>query len=134
MDSILYLLVAGAFCGIFGGVIYVLAKKENAKDEERVKSLTKEQVDTLTNTPYQAIDGLPNAALVHGLILEIPKVTNSKAELVVMYYNEYYPNFRGQISHADVNVKIKEFTEHNLKVGDYVKMLLNEDKSPKIKF
>ena len=82
MDYILYLLVAVVVCGIFGGVVYVLAKKENAKDEERVKSLTKEQVDTLTNTPYQAVSGLPNAALVHGLILEIPKVTSSKAELV----------------------------------------------------
>lgn len=134
MDYILYLLVAGVVCGVFGGVIYVLAKKDSAKDEERVKNLTKEQVETLTNTPYQAVDGLPNAVLVHGLILEIPKVTNSKAELVIMYYNEYYPNFRGQIVHMDVNVKMKEFTEHNLKVGDYVKVLLNEDKSPKVKF
>ena len=71
MDYIVYLLAAVVVCGIFGGVVYVLAKKENAKDEERVKSLTKEQVDTLTNTPYQAVSGLPNAALVHGLILEI---------------------------------------------------------------
>ena len=42
-------------------------------------------------------------------------------------------NGRG-ISHADINVSMKEFNEHNLKVGDYVKILFNEDKFPKLYF
>lgn len=133
MEYLLYLLVAVVVCGVFGGVIYVLAQKDRAKDEERISNLTEEQKRAILTTPYLGVQGLPNAVLAHGLIYEIPKMTNRKAELVVMYNNEYYPNVRG-ISHADINVSMKEFNEHNLKVGDYVKILLNEDKFPKLYF
>lgn len=133
MEYLLYLLVAVVVCGGFGGVIYVLAQKDKQKDEERISNLTEEQKQTLLTTPYLGVQGLPNAVLAHGLICEIPKITNRKASLVILYNNEYYPNGRG-ISHADINVSIKEYNEHNLKTGDYVKILLNEDKFPKVIF
>lgn len=133
MEEILYTLIGVVVCAIFGGVIYILAKKDKAKDEERISNLTEEQKKAILTTPYLGVQGLPNAVLAHGLIYEIPKMTNRKAALVVMFNNEYYPNGNG-ISHADINVSMKEFNEHNLKVGDYVKILLNEDKFPKLYF
>jgi hypothetical protein len=133
MEEILYTLVGVVVCAILGGVVYVLAKNDKKKDEERISNMTEEQKREILTTPYLGVSGLPNAVLAHGLIYEIPKMTNRKAELVVMFNNEYFPNGNG-ISHADINVSIKEFNEHNLKVGDYVKILLNEDKFPKLYF
>lgn len=134
LDSIIYLLAAVIICGIFGGVIYLLAKKDRQNDEQRVQALTNEQKQRLISTPYQHAVGTKNGVLVQGLIYEIPKTTNSKAELVVMFYNEYYPNFQGQIIHADVNMAINEFQQYNLRVGSYVTLMLNEDKPAKIVF
>ena len=134
IDYIIYLLAAVVICGIFGGVIYFLAKKDRQNDEERVKALTPQQKEILISTSYEQAVGLKNGVLVQGLIYEIPKTTSRKAELVVMFYNQYYPNFRGEIIHADVNVPIQEFQRYNLKVGDYVKLLLNEDKPAKVVF
>ena len=134
IDYIIYLLAAVVICGILGGVIYFLAKKDRQNDEERVRTLTPQQKEILISTSYEQAVGLTNGVLVQGLIYEIPKTTNRKAELVVMFYNQYYPNFRGEIIHADVNVPIQEFQRYNLKAGDYVKLLLNEDKPAKVVF
>ena len=134
IDYIIYLLAAVVICGILGGVIYFLAKKDRQNDEERVRTLTPQQKEILISTSYEQAVGLTNGVLVQGLIFEIPKTTSRKAELVVMFYNQYYPNFRGEIIHADVNVPIQEFQRYNLKVGDYVKLLLNEDKPAKVVF
>ena len=133
MEYILYLLGGVGICAIFGGVIYVLTKKDEINDEERISNLTEEQKKILIETPYLEVVAMPNAALVHGLIYEIPKVTKTKASLVIMYNNQYYPNMRG-LSHADINVPIEAFKEYDLKVGDYVNILLNEDKHPKVVF
>ena len=125
-------LFGGLVCAVFGVIVYNLAKKDKSRDEERVKSLTEEQKRILTETPYMSVEKLPNAALVQGLIYEIPKKTSHKAELVVLYYNQYFPNFRGEIIHLDLNMPLKTLEQQNLKAGDFVKVILNEDKTPKI--
>ena len=48
-----YLLAGIVVCGIFGGIIYILAKKEQSDLEEKLNTLTQEQKDVLINTPYQ---------------------------------------------------------------------------------
>ncbi len=122
-----------AVVGVFAAVVYYLAKKDGEKDEERISNLTEEQKKILLETPYLEAPGFPNGVLAHGLIYEIPKMTGSKVELVVMLNARYYPNSKG-LAHADIKMSLKEFQRQGLKVGDYVKVLLNEDKSPKIVF
>jgi hypothetical protein len=122
-----------AVVGVFAAVVYYLAKKDGQKDEERIRNLTEEQKKILLETPYLEAPGFPNGVLAHGLIYEIPKMTGSKVELVVMLNARYYPNSKG-LAHADIKMSLKEFQRQGLKVGDYVKVLLNEDKSPKIVF
>jgi hypothetical protein len=60
-------------------------------------------------------------------------MTGSKVELVVMLNARYYPNSKG-LAHADIKMSLKVFQRQRLKEGDYAKVLLNEDKSPKIVF
>ena len=73
-----------AVVGVFAAVVYYLAKKDGQKDEERISNLTEEQKKILLETPYLEAPGFPNGVLAHGLIYEIPKMTGSKVELVVM--------------------------------------------------
>lgn len=118
----------------FIGVVFALAKKQNMKDEDRVNTLTDEQKRILTTTPYELVENLPHAAKVIGLIHEIPKVTNSKVKLVIMYYNMYFPNMMQKILSVNINIPYSVYLEHNLKPGDYVKIIFNEDNAPKIVF
>jgi len=125
------ILIGVVLIGIFIPIMCVLAKKSNEKTKERVMSLTEDQKECLTNTPYQSADNMPKAVVVHGLIHEVTNKTNSNVSLAVMYYNRYYPNYRDQITHLDVKMPLKTFEDNNLKAGDYIKVLLNEDKTPK---
>lgn len=134
LDYLVGLLLAVIVCVGLGVIVYFISNKDKANTQERVNSLTEEQKRILTTTPYELVENLPHAAKVQGLIHEIPNVTNSKAKLVVLYYNMYFPNMMKQILSVNISVPYDVFTQYNLKPGDYVKIILNEDKTPKIVF
>lgn len=129
-----YLLAGIVVCGIFGGIIYILAKKEQSDLEEKLNTLTQEQKDVLIDTPYQEALDCPNGVIVCGMIYEMKEKSTGSFSLYVLYYNTYFPNFREQICNMSINVSAKMVGEHNLKSGDYINVLLNEDKNPKIVF
>lgn len=120
-------------CVIFyGGIIYVLGKRAQKDFEEKLKNVTQEQKDILINTQYQVALNCPNGVIVCGMIYEMKKKLLGGFSLYVIYYNTYFPNFKKQISYMNVSVSAKIAEENNLKNGDFIKILLNEDKSPKI--
>lgn len=124
--------IVGAVVGAFAGVVLYLAKKQRKKDAERIAAMTDEQKQTLIETPDVPAQGMLNAAVAQGLIWEVKRKGASKVSLVVMIYNTYYPNFREQFQSVDVNVKADVFDNMGLKEGDYVKVLLNQDKLPEL--
>ncbi|WP_124098765.1 hypothetical protein [Ruminococcus sp. Marseille-P6503] len=127
-------IVAGIIVGAFIGVSFYIAKKDVKKDAERAASMTDYQKQTLIETPDVPAQGLLNAAVTQGIIYEVKRKGTSDVSLIVMFYNRYYPNLKNQFQHADICMKAEEFGAHCLKEGDYVKLLLNEHKSPKLVF
>ena len=121
VDKMLGLLIGVIVCAIFGGIIYVLAKKHNELTKELINGLTDEQKEKLMNT------SLENNVLTKGLIAVEPKVGNSKTQLKVLVYNMYYPNCMKEFILADVSISTKQHNEYNLKQGDYITISLDEN-------
>lgn len=128
------LLIGIIICAIFGVVVYIWSKKDQADLEENLKNLTQEQKEKLINTPYQEAPDCPNGAIVCGMIYEMKKKKTGGFSLYTMYYNTYFPNFKNQIIYMDISISANIAEEHNLKNGDFIKVLVNEDKKPKIIF
>lgn len=129
-----YLFVAVIVCFIFGVIVYVLSQKSRNKFEEVLKTIPDEKKAVLINTPYEPVPDLPNGVIVMALIYEMKQKSNGGLSLNAMFYNTYYPNFREQLMDMNVTVSAKEAKGHELKNYDFIKVLLNEDKNPKIVF
>lgn len=121
LDKMLGLLIGVVVCAIFGGVIYVLAKKHNELKEALISGLTDEQKEVLINASME------NNVLTKGLIAVEPKVGNSKTQLKVLIYNMYYPNSMKEFNLADISVPTQKYNELNLKQGDYIIVSLDEN-------
>lgn len=124
VDKLLGYGLAIIACTIFGFIVFKIAKKEKAKNEERVKSLTEEQKQFLINAPVTQLSNLGEGVIVKGLLYEVI-LKGQKAKLVVLFYNTYFPNSLYSISWADITIPAKELQEHELVQGDYVNMEIN---------
>ena len=114
-------------CAILGFIIYIIAKKESAKNEERVKTLTEEQKQTLINAPVTPFSNYGGGVIVKALLYEINTKSQSKAKIVVLYYNTYYPNSLYKIQWMDITIPAKTLEEHQLRQGDYVNMKIDQN-------
>ncbi len=123
--KLLYLLVGLVICAIFAVIVYFLAKKGNAKNDERVKKLTEEQKNLMINTPMEEVNDKNGSVIVKGFVSEIPKRGNKKSSLVVLYYNTYFPNGLNEFQWADLSASNEELDKHQIKEGSFVKLMLN---------
>lgn len=120
-NKLLGTLIGGIICAIFGYVIYILAKKQKAQTAEMVSALTDDQKEELMNA------SMDNCSLTKGFIAAEPKVGSMKTQLKVLVYNMYYPNSMKEYILADISISTKQYNEHNLKQGDYIKVSLDEN-------
>ena len=63
--------------------------------------------------------------IAKGLLYEITLKGKSKANLVVLFYNTYYPNALNQIHWADISIPIKTLEDHQLNQEDYVNIKID---------
>ncbi|WP_028505597.1 hypothetical protein [Ruminococcus sp. FC2018] len=124
--------IVGAIVGAFIGVVFVLAKKQNANDEAIAAALPEEVKNYLMQTPMQPVDGVPDGAAVVGYIYNVRKQNASNVWFTIMYYNQYFPNLRDKIISADIKTSIAEAQAHNLGPNMYVWILFNQDKTPQL--
>lgn len=114
-------------CALLGLVVYIIAKKESAKNEERIKTLTEEQKQTLINAPVTPFSNYGGGVIVKGLLYEINLKSKSNAKIVVLFYNTYFPNSLYKIQWADITIPKQTLEEHQLRQGDYVNMKIDPD-------
>lgn len=126
--------IVGGIIGFLVGTVFVMAKKQNHNDEMIVEEMPEDVKNTLMTEPMHEVEGIPNAAAVLGWIHQVRKQNEKNAWLTVMYYNQYFPTLRDMIISADVKIPIEQLKDHDLKAGDYVTMLFDQDKAVKLIF
>ncbi len=126
--------IVGAIVGAFIGVVFYLAKKQNANDEQMAASLGEDIKSYLMNTPMRPVEGLPNGAAVAGYVYNVNKQNQQYVWLTVLYYNQYFPNMRDKIISCDVKVSIADAQAHGVAPNSAVTVLFNEDKRPQLIF
>ena len=126
--------IVGAIVGAFIGVVFYLAKKQNANDEQMAASLGEDIKSYLMNTPMRPVEGLPNGAAVAGYVYNVNKQNQQFVWFTVLYYNQYFPNMRDKIISCDVKVSIADAQAHGVAPNSAVTVLFNEDKRPQLIF
>jgi len=126
--------IVGAIVGAFIGVVFYLAKKQNANDEQMAASLGEDIKSYLMNTPMRPVEGLPNGAAVAGYVYNVNKQNQQYVWFTVLYYNQYFPNLRDKIISCDVKVSIADAQAHGVAPNRAVTVLFNEDKRPQLIF
>lgn len=126
--------IVGAIVGAFIGVVFYLAKKQNANDEQMAASLGDDIKNYLMNTPMRPVDGIPNGAAVAGYVYNVRKQNQQYVWFTVMYYNQYFPSLRDKIISCDVKVSIADAQAHGVAPNSAVTLLFNEDKTPQLIF
>lgn len=126
--------IVGAIVGAFIGVVFYLAKKQNANDEQMAASLGEDIKSYLMNTPMRPVEGLPNGAAVAGYVYNVNKQNQKYVWFTVLYYNQYFPNLRDKIISCDVKVSIADAQAHGVAPNSAVTVLFNEDKRPQLIF
>lgn len=126
--------IVGAIVGAFIGVVFYLAKKQNANDEQMAASLGDDIRNYLMNTPMRPVDGIPNGAAVAGYVYNVRKQNQQYVWFTVMYYNQYFPSLRDKIISCDVKVSIADAQAHGVAPNSAVTLLFNEDKTPQLIF
>lgn len=125
-DRIIGMLVGVVVCAIFGAFIYVLGKKGEAKLEESMKTLSEDVKAALVNAPITASDKKRNAVVQTGYVHEI-QGDGQKVNLVVIYFNRYYPNSMNEFSYGEFKVARKVLEENGIQEGSFVKLQLDEN-------
>ena len=126
--------IVGAIVGAFIGVVFYLAKKQNANDEQMAASLGDDIKNYLMNTPMRPVDGIPNGAAVAGYVYNVNKQNQQYVWFSVLYYNQYFPSLRDKIISCDVKVSIADAQAHGVAPNSAVTLLFNEDKRPQLIF
>ncbi|MBR7008568.1 MAG: hypothetical protein IKH90_08075 [Ruminococcus sp.] len=127
-------IIVGAIVGAFIGVVFYLAKKQNANDEQMAASLGDDIKSYLMNTPMRPVDGIPNGAAVAGYVYNVNKQNQQYVWFTVLYYNQYFPSLRDKIISCDVKVSIADAQAHGVAPNSAVTLLFNEDKRPQLIF
>ena len=116
---------------VFIAVVFILGFKQRASDEAIVNELSEDVKRNLEEAQMYGVDGIPNGAIVTGYVYRIRKQNERNAWLTVMYYNRYFPSLRDQIISVDLKVPLADMQANGVGEGSYIKMLFNEDKTPK---
>ncbi len=120
-------LIIGLIIVVFVGVVFFISKKDNAERNEMVSKLTDEQKEFLQATEPEFVES--NAWVQDALVAKIQD-KGAKFDIRLLWYNKTIENHEYQtITIADASIKKAEQEEHNLKVGDAVKLYIAPEKS-----
>ncbi len=110
-------LIVGAVLAVFIIIVFVLAKKTNKRQEERIKMLSQEQLDTLKSTPYEPYNGKKNFYSCLGVLTYIKETDAKKVPIDFIYWN----CCTGEHEIGEINVPAEFLKSKGLKVGDYIR-------------
>ena len=109
------------------GVIFVIAKKDSKECEEMVSKLTEEQKEFLKSTEIKFVE--KNAWIQDAIVAKIVDKGNKLSIRLLWFDKVIQNNEYNTITIADTSITKTEQEEHNLKVGDSVKMYFAPEKT-----
>ncbi len=119
--------IMGAIIGAFVGVVYVIAKKDSKERDEMVSKLSDEQKDRLMSAEAEFVE---EKAWVQEAMVAKMTEKGSKYDLRLLWYNKTLGNNeQNTITIADASVTKAEKEEHDVKVGDFVKLYIAPEKT-----
>ena len=120
-------LVIGLIIAVFVVVVFLIAKKDAAERNEMVSKLTDEQKEFLQATEPEFVES--NAWVQDAIVVKIQD-KGAKFDIRLLWYNKTMENNEYKtITIADASIKKSEQEEHNLKVGDAVKLYIAPEKT-----
>lgn len=120
-------LIGGVILAVVVVVVVMIAKKDNAERNEMVANLTEDQKNRLMSTEVEKVE--PVAWVQDAMVAKVTD-KGSKIDLRLLWYNKTYQNNEYEtITIADASIKKSEQEEHNLQVGDFVKLYIAPEKS-----
>ena len=119
--------IIGVILAVFVAVVYVIAKKDSRERDEMVSKLTDEQKERLMSTEVEFVE--KNAWTQEAMVAKIVD-KGGKFDVRLLWYNKTLGNNEAEtITIADASIKKAEQEEHDLKVGDFVKMYFAPEKT-----
>lgn len=119
--------IIGAIIGAFVAVVFKIAKKDAAERDEMVSKLSDEQQDRLMSAEVEFVE--ENAWVQEAMVAKMVE-KGSKFDVRMLWYNTTMGNNENQtITIADATITKAEQAEHDVKVGDFVKMYIAPEKT-----
>ena len=119
--------IIGAVIGAFVAAVFAIAKKDAKERDEMVSKLSDEQKERIMNAEPDFVE--QNAWVQEAMVAKIVE-KGTKLDLRLLWYNTTIGNNENNsITIADASISIKEQEEHNVKVGDFVKLYIAPEKT-----
>jgi hypothetical protein len=119
--------IMGAIIGAIVGVVYVIAKKDSKERDEMVAKLTEAEKQRLMDTEveFKGESEWVQEAYVAKMVEK-----GGKFDVRLLWYHKVMNNAEeNTITIADASLKKAEKEEHDVKVGDFVKMYFAPEKT-----
>lgn len=119
--------IIGAVIGAFVAVVFTIAKKDSKERDEMVSKLSDEQKDRIMAAEPEFVE--QNAWVQEAMVAKMTE-KGSKYDLRLLWYNKTLGNNeQNTITIADASVTKAEKEEHDVKVGDFVKLYIAPEKT-----
>ena len=119
--------VIGLIIAVAVVVVAMIAKKDSKERDEMVSKLTEEQKEFLKATEVEYVE--KNAWIQDAIVAKVVD-KGSKTDVRMLWYNKTIDNNEYMtFTIADASIKKAEQEEHNLKVGDAVKLYIAPEKT-----
>ena len=122
-ETLIMILIVLAVVGVFAAVIFVIAKKGNAKLEELLATIPEEKKEELKVEPYQPLDGAGIKCATRGLIGAVDTKGETTAVRLI-FYNEARDGFYDQTT----KIRTSEFNGKGFKLYDMIPCQMKYDK------
>lgn len=118
-----YLVFALVLCGVLAVVIFLIAKKDNAKLEDLLANTPEDKKDALKSEEYQPLDSKGIKCATRGLVVAVD-TKGEKTNLQLLFYNAP----RGEFYNQPAKIRTSEFNGKGYKLFELVPCEMKYDK------
>lgn len=122
-ETIIMFVIVLAVVGVFAAVVFVIAKKGNAKLEELLATIPEEKKEALKVEVYQPLDGAGIKCATRGLVGAVDTKGESTTVRLI-FYNEARDGFYDQTT----KIRTSEFNGKGYKLYDMIPCQMKYDK------
>ena len=127
MEKIVYLLIVMVPIAIFAVIILMASKKENAKFEDLLATMSPEDLAELKNKGYSEVDGNKKLSETMGLVATVSD-KGAKSVVKILFYNAP----RDEIYGVDKKIDSADIAAKGIKKGAFIPCIMKFDEEYQI--